>query len=307
MTANLITRERAQRNLAGYAPTAAETTALDAQIAAVSSAIVKFCKREFVARSYDELYNGQGERRLFLRRYPILQVQSVRYRPVTVLKVINNDQATNQQARVIVQSTGLWLTRTAAGVVFNNQLLYSGYPTLQALANAITALGNGWSAQVVGNASGDYGLWPAQDLFVPSTFSENFASQGALTARGQNAELKMHTLELAGYQWDARGWLLRAIPYTDPELLHPEDLIWPVGIGNFRVQYTAGFPAVPEEIQEACAQWVAALFWQAKRDPGLSSHALAGATAYAPFSTMPPGVLEVLLPYRDHKVLILGD
>jgi hypothetical protein len=34
----------------------------------------------------------------------------------------------------------------------------------------------------------------------------------------------MHTYELAGYQFDPRGWLLRAIPYTDPELLHPEDL-----------------------------------------------------------------------------------
>src|SRR5438132_12240383 len=30
-------------------------------------------------------------------------------------------------------------------------------------------------------------------------------------------------------------------PYTDPELLHPEDLIWPVGINNFRISYQAGF------------------------------------------------------------------
>src|SRR5262249_54193226 len=35
---------------------------------------------------------------LFLRQYPIVSVQSVRYRPVTVLKFINNDVATNQQA-----------------------------------------------------------------------------------------------------------------------------------------------------------------------------------------------------------------
>ena len=61
----------------------------------------------------------------------------------------------------------------------------------------------------------------------------------------------MHTYELQGYQWDARGWLLRAIPYTDPELLHPEDLILPVGINNFRIQYTAGYTTVPEAVQEA--------------------------------------------------------
>jgi hypothetical protein len=51
---------------------------------------------------------------------------------------------------------------------------------------------------------------------------------------GSFAELKMHTYELAGFQWDSRGWLLRAIPYTDPELMHPEDLVWPVGINNVK-------------------------------------------------------------------------
>ena len=70
---------------------------------------------------------------------------------------------------------------------------------------------------------------------------------------------------------------MRAIPYTDPELLHPEDLIWPVGINNFRVQYTAGYAAVPDDIQEACAEWVATLFWQVSRDPGLSFETATGA------------------------------
>ena len=122
---------------------------------------------------------------------------------------------------------------------------------------AISAVGRGWSAQVVGDSTGDYGKWPSADLYVPSSYGDGVQSQGALTAMRQNAELKLHTYELAGYQWDARGWLLRAIPYTDPELLHPEDLIWPVGVNNFRVQYTAGYTTVPEAVQEACARWVA--------------------------------------------------
>src|ERR1700674_4313622 len=88
--------------------------------------------------------------------------------------------------------------------------------------------GNGWSAQGQG-----YDTWPSADLRTP---------QGALTAWGQFAELKMHTYELAGYQIDEPlCWLLHSLPYTDPELMHPEDLIFPPGINNFRVQYTAGF------------------------------------------------------------------
>ena len=49
-----------------------------------------------------------------------------------------------------------------------------------------------------------------------------------------------------GFQWDSRGWLL---PYTDLELLHPEDLVWPVGINNLPMHYTAGYATVPERIQ----------------------------------------------------------
>src|SRR3989442_4234537 len=87
----------------------------------------------------------------------------------------------------------------------------------------------------------------------------------------------MHTYELAGYQWDARGWLLRAIPYTDPELLHPEDLVWPVGINNFRIQYTAGYSTIPEAVQEACAKWVSILYWTTYRDPNLDRQSITGA------------------------------
>ncbi len=116
----------------------------------------------------------------------------------------------------------------------------------------------------------------------------------------------MHTYELQGYQWDRRGWLLRAIPYTDPELLHPEDLVWPVGINNFRVQYTAGFATVPLDVQEACGEWVATLYWQAQRDPGLRHETIPGSVTRVPFSTMPPGVQALLATYRDYKVISFG-
>jgi hypothetical protein len=60
---------------------------VSALITAVSDALQKYCRRRFVRQAWDELYNGTGDRRLLLRQDPI---QSVRYRPVTVLKIINN-------------------------------------------------------------------------------------------------------------------------------------------------------------------------------------------------------------------------
>jgi hypothetical protein len=304
---NLISTERASLNIPNYGNTMDRT--IDAMIGACSDAIQKWCRRDFAVRSYDELYNGNGDRRLLLREYPLLSVESVRYRPVTVLKIINNAASTNQQARVTVTSIGLTLTLMASGLKsVDTTSTYSAFPTLTALASYISGLGHGWSAQIVGDSAqgsglGDYGLWPSSDLYVPPSYGAGSYSQGALTCRGQFAELKMHTYELAGYQWDPRGWLLRAIPYTDPELLHPEDLIWPVGINNFRIQYTSGYPTIPEAVQEACAQWVALRFALTQRDPGLDRLAVSGAIAqsWKP-EAMPLQVQALLAPYRRYTV-----
>lgn len=308
---DLITLDRAYANLSGVSGVDGTIASF---ITAASGAVEKYCRRHFYVKSYDELYNGGGDRRLLLREYPVQSVQSVRYRPVTVLKIINSATTQNQQARVQVTSTGVQLTRVASGVLTTETLLtFATYPTLTAMATQINTLGNGWSAQYVGDqgqagGQGDYGLWPSADLYIPTSYSDGLTSQGNLTARGTQAELKMHTYELSGYQFDPRGWLLRAIPYTDPELLHPEDLVWPTGINNFRIQYTAGYSTVPEAVQEACAEWVSYLYYLTLRDPALRTQAVSGALNQswegpaASGSRPPPNIVTLLAPYRRHTV-----
>jgi hypothetical protein len=308
--ADLITLARAKYDI----PESQGNTTYDNQISALITAssklIQRYCRHDFVQASYDELYNGNGQRRLLLREYPLVSIESVRYRPVTVVKIINNDTVTNQQARVSVTSVGLTLVRVASGVkTTDTSITFAGSVSLQTVVNAVNALGNGWSAQVVGDAS-NYGSWPSADLYCPNgaTTGAN-AGQGSLTAWGQFAELKMHTYELAGFQiHNASGWLLRAIPYTDPELLHPEDLIWPVGVNNLRVQYTAGYASVPDPVQTGCAQHVASLF----RQFGKSSFLSAETTpqyAYAidlVDAAVPPVVRMLLEPYRRQHIQIFG-
>jgi hypothetical protein len=308
---DLIALARAYTNLQGVAPGSADSL-LGTLITAVSEYVEKYCRRRFVSTSYDELYDGTGDRRLLLRQYPVQSVQSVRYRPVTVLKVTNT-VAANVQARVAVTSAGLQLVRVNNGVkTTDNSVTWAGNPTLNAVAAAISALGNGWSAQVVGDAT-NYGSWPSADLYCPNSYGDPLEqagiqqSQGALQCvAGSFAELKMHTYELQGYQWDARGWLLRAIPYTDPELLHPEDLVFPVGINNFRVQYTAGYSTVPEAVQEAAAEWVAALYFVTSRDPALLSLTQGGVRQRfdkgADDPEPPAHVARLLAPYRRYTI-----
>jgi hypothetical protein len=305
MSIDLIDVDRARQNLPASVNTDEPTIATF--ITAASRAIEKYCRREFVQETYDELYNGTGDRRLILNRFPLLSVQSVRYRPVTVLKVINNNYPGDPIARVSVTSTGLTLVRVHNGVLLTDGTpTFAVNPTITALEAAINALGNGWTT-----ADQGYGQWPSADLYCPNGVSGGDSSlpgaQGALTAAGQSAELKLHTYELAGYQLDQkRGWLLRAIPYTDPELLHPEDLIWPVGINNFRVQYTAGFATVPEDVQEACAELVATWFQQRGQNLNMQSEDTASTykyTRYMATQALPPAVCALLNPYRLHRVL----
>jgi hypothetical protein len=301
---DLCTLARAYYSLPGVS----SDTIVQALLTAASDAIQKWCRRDFVSTSYDELYSGGGERHLLLRQYPIVSVESVRYRPVTVLKITNTLTA-NVQARVSVTSTGLKLVRVNAGTkTTDTSVTFAGNATLTALAAAINALGNGWSAQVTGDST-NYGSWPSADLYWPPafpTFSGGTSGQGALQCvAGSFAELKMHTYELAGYQWDSRGWLLRAIPYTDPELLHPEDLVWPVGVNNLRIQYTAGYSTIPEAVQEACAEWTAILHQQTLRDPLLTNQLLTTGAASgwrAPGQLPPDPVLALLRPYRRHTI-----
>jgi hypothetical protein len=304
---DLINLTRAYQQLQGVSNV---DTLLQTFITAASDGIAKYCRRDFYSRDYDELYDGNGERNLLLRAYPIQKVTSVRYRPVTVLK-ITNTTAANVQARVSVTSTGLSLFTSNAGTpTTDTTSVFATYPTLTNLAAHINGLGSGWSAQVVGDAT-NYGGWPSADLWVKPSFGDGLTSQGAKQCvNGSFAELKMHTYELQGFEFDPRGWVYRQIPYTDPELILPEDLVFPRGIQNFRVQYTAGYTTIPEAVQQACAQWVGLMYRLANRDQTLISEAStsSGTTSASTFRRdetddgPPQSIRGLLAPYRRRTV-----
>jgi hypothetical protein len=310
MSGNLCTLERARLNLPNAL--SSDERLIDALVGAASEAIRRWCRRGFTLGRYDEVLDGTGSARLMLREYPLQAVESVRYSPQSVLEVSNTATSANQQARVSVTSAGLELVRVASGALSRDtSVTWAANPTLQAVAAAVNALGNGWSARVAGSSAGDYGLWPAQDLYVPPAFGDALQSQGALDCRGRWAGLYLHVAELAGYAWDSRGWLYRRDPWGDAGLAgwayqggggwQP----WIGGPGYWRVGYTAGYADLPEAVVEACASWAAALFYQAQRDPGVRSESVVSAYSRAwrsPQGEPPAAVKTLLAPYRRYKV-----
>jgi hypothetical protein len=271
--ANLITAARALYNLDNRATTAAEDDTLDALIAAASAAIERLCGRSFVSASFDKLYDGWFHRDLMLEQFPIISVERIAFGPVGVLR-IENTSAANQRATVQVTSTGVILTRVASGVSSSSTVTFAGNVTLSAVAAAINALGNGWSASVIDAADAKRASADLRSL------------QGALNAKDAPAELVLHKEELYDFFVDAPRGILR------------RPARWCGGQGFWRVIYTAGYATVPEDIQEACAQWVAHLFWQTKRDPGLAHEAVTGALSRTPQHEMPTTTRVLLEPYR---------
>lgn len=275
---DLITRARALNNLNNLATSSDENTTLDALVTAVSRAVENYCWRTFAVTSYDELYPGNHQVELVLRNYPIVSVERIAFAPIGVMRVTNTS-ASNQRATVKVKATGLELIRVASGVSTTSTILFADQPTLTTLATAVTALGNGWSASVL---NADDNLRASADLR---------ALQGAFQAAGQNADLRLHTSELSSFLVDAeRGCLTR------------DGLTWDGGLHHWRIVYSAGFSDIPDAVQEACAEWVAQLFWQTKRDIGLASEALPGTVSRVMLRDMPGSVRLLLGPYRNWRV-----
>ena len=269
----LISRARALRNLSGQATTAADLTLVDGLVSAASRAIEAYCSRSFGLVDRDELVDGRPYPTLWLRHYPVATVQRILSHPAAVLQVANSVVS---QAHVQVVDDGVQFLRIASGSTIVDRITFLSAPTLSQLATAIGALGNGWTACVIAGVdctrlSADLAAFP-----------------GSFAASREPVELRMHVADLGRFEVDSRLGAVRRLDGAD----------WCGGPSAFRVVYTAGYETIPEDVQEACAQVVAQLFYRAKRDPGLAREEVASTMSRLPIEGMPSMIFELLAPYR---------
>lgn len=210
---------------------------LNTLLASASRAIEKYCDRKFISESFVEYVNGKDVWRndyINLRNCPVTAISRVAVRPETILE-IKNTTASNQRATVQVTSTGLSLSRVASGTTTTSTLAFSSYTTVTALANAVIALGSGWTATVNGD-SNNYGGWPTSLIKT---------IQGALNAK-DGARILMYVQELYDYRLD-----------------ETEGTLWgtfPTGYQSIEVRYTAGYDTIPDDVQQGCCAIVGTLF-----------------------------------------------
>lgn len=241
---DLITVSRAKEFIPNA--TSSDDTVLAHLVSACSATVEKYCERTFAATSYDELHSGDGTRSLLLRNFPIVQVDRV---STNAQQAMSIRYAGTDASRAVfrVSSTALVLTKTVSGVTTSASLAFATYPTLTALAAAINAQTN-WQAFCP-----VYGIWPSADLTD---------LQGTVDAREGTNWLLLHVSDCAGYQvQEDVGEMLAASR-------------WQRGFKNYRIQYQAGFAAIPEDVQQATAELVAACFNARRINPNLQTETI---------------------------------
>lgn len=254
--ADLITNARAIQNSALNALNTSNPSYLASLIDAASDAICRYCARDFTDTLYTDYYDvGVIQRAvpILLRQYPIIAVSRVALASRALQ--IQNANSANQRATIQTTSTGLNLFTMASAVPTTVTLPYATYPTIQSLANAVTAAGNGWSATIWSGANGSYALWPSADLKV---------LQGAVSAFFGGAYLELYEDTYSGSSigdwWDegegpstysasGPGWRLQS---------DTGEMYFKCRRGslNLRIDYEAGYAVIPPSVQEACVQLV---------------------------------------------------
>jgi hypothetical protein len=306
---DLITLDRALMDPTLAALNTSNPSALPPLITAASRAIERVCKRIFAAQDYS-LFLSAGPRPcdwIALPNFPVLSITRLATKPLAAIAIVNNDSTDNQRATVATTATGLQLTVVSLGTSSTVNVAYSSYPTLAALAGAVSGIGSGWSA----SAMAAFANFPSTDLRP---------LQGAMPALNTAAMLEIFTEELsawAGVQnvWDwaagssvGCGWQLDA----DAGLLvgrfaeASNDLR--AGPVSLRCDYRAGFETIPEDIQQAATRLAALIQEDEQRDSTVAMQTVGPYTQkYFPAASnllSNPAVMELISPYIDHaKVL----
>jgi hypothetical protein len=313
----------------GITLSTAQLTILPTLITAASREIIRYCGRQFALATYDEIVTPEGGRQdrgepasVKLSYFPVQSVTRVQTGRSTVLTVNNTDQTTNQLASVAfavsgdveyndLTYTGLNLSRTASGTVAASSLSFTTYPTVNALAAAINALGGGWKAAVASNSTPSPGLIASTELVgvrEPKNAFSPGASLDAFTTAADSYDIDRRTGIMRCYGWSGWGAGGFGGAFGDPF-----GSSWDgsyglgggvLGFSQYRVVYSAGYATIPEDIQQVCAELVKLTYERLKTDMTLQSETTGKYTftARQAIQGLPEWAIQILTFRKDNFV-----
>ncbi len=197
----------------------------------IEQAIKNYCGKSFEAETLiNELYDGNGEYRLWLNKRSINSITRVSFRESAI--EIKNTKTDATMASVKVDATNVTLTVIGGTGANVTTLAIASYATLTLLVAAINALSAyGWSAQLYNSHFESYLTTDIIPQYLTCTSWDNVpATWNYIDIGGNPVDVK----------WDAQGW----IEYSGG---------FPVGTQNVVVSYTAG--STPANVTMAVLEW----------------------------------------------------
>jgi len=316
--ADYITLAKALTGLPTDITTAQQDTVPDL-ITAASRACDRWCNRFFAATDYDEIrtptaapqFTAQADS-VQVAYIPLNSVSRISGGRTTAITITNTSTTTNQRATAEIVMTGdpeqqltstsLKLIRVASGTSTTSTLTWASYSTVGALATAINALGNGWSATVTGG----YSNWATTELVSRE------GPLGALTPIGATFDVFSYDYQLidvdrrAGMVYFGRGsqGSVTDSAWVDPILGSDLDLTWGTFRPQVRVGYNAGYSTIPMDIQQACLLIVQSMFANQTTDPRFTEVRLGDKSfkLNQPPTQVPATAQQLLAPYRLRDV-----
>lgn len=261
-------------------PNSTDDNLIERMIEAATGIIETYCGRHFATRAWtDRLFDGTGDEFLILDEYPVTAVTRVSEGRSQVISVTNT-RTDATRATVALSSTGATLTILGGAVAGMDALTWAASTTLTAVVAAINALGKGWAAAA---SSAAYGSYVSTELI-------ECPARDCL-----NGTIYLEIPSLPGVSDYVCHW--------DEGILERTDGTWGRGSKNITVDYTAGYVLVPDDIEGACLDIVAAMYGRLEHDPAMRSESL-GDYSYtlADLSAdMPEAALASIRRYKDRR------
>lgn len=273
--------------------TSGDDALIERLINAESSRIERYCDRNFRKQSYRESYNGNGQRRLRLRNFPVISVTRVAIGTKIAFSV-SSDTSTDLRSVVEVQDDRLILvrhqsdgTKTSTNLVFAS----SNNDTASGLVDAINGT-TGFDATLSTNCL-------SIDLFRQGGVNVMLSSAQVQFPDRDDIPYRVHD-DRATLEFVDSADMLFFGKHTDAGLPMPHTF------GGILVEYDAGFDGlseIPADLAQACIELVQFAYSNKAENPSMQSESI-GSYSYTraadPIRSS-ERLMELLAQFIDRK------
>lgn len=249
----------------------------------VSERIKTYCGRTLEAADYCEYHTLCGDRKLYVRNWPLIEVKRVAFGTQDAITLSYG--GTDIRARVQVTESAIVLTTIdASGSETESTVDFATYPTISTAVTQINTVSNWTATNALGSADGlACNLWPIGGLDASSSVNLTWPDQDNSTYEVDHASGGIFLQTRNDFAVGAGGAGRMS--------------------GRYLVEYRGGYATIPGDIDMVAIEMVTEAFQRTQLNVGASSESLDGWSASAtPVGQLTADQRERLRPYMDISV-----